>query len=201
MIPSFTRPILNKDGKSYVNSGWGSDRSYRGVGKFHNGFDYPSAPGKPIFAAASGTILGAGDKAPDPSGKMITIDHGDGWRTRYLHLDKIFVKKGEAVTSGQRIGNSGSSGIKVSQAHLHFDVRVTPEGLAAYLARFGKPKAGAPWPGEKASSGVGVPAEPLIPVDVYADAVRANAERYGIPLYKGVGPLVALVGVSLIFLL
>jgi len=130
---------------------------------------------------------------------MITIDHGSGWRTRYLHLDKILIKKGQEVTAGQRVGNSGSSGIKASQAHLHFDVRVTPEGLAAYLAKFGKPGGEAPWPGEQASSGIGVPAEPLIPVDLYADAIKINAKAYGIPLYKGnVGPLVALVGVGLL---
>ena len=184
-FPSFVRPIRNQDGKTWAASGWGEDRSYRpgkegpGTG-VHNGLDFPAAIGTPVYAAADGVVAFAGSY--EPGGNAVELQHATGLRSRYLHLDKIFVKKGQGVHAGDVIGHSGASGIARSAAHLHFDIRGAEAWLKEYLARFGHPR-NTQWPGEQASGGWGIPAEPLIPVDSYAPKVVTAAQAHRIPLY------------------
>ena len=54
-------------------------------------------------------------------GKLVEIDHGYGIKTRYGHLNKIIVKKGEIVDFRQEIGRLGSSG-RVTGPHIHYEV-------------------------------------------------------------------------------
>ena len=86
----------------------------------------------PVFAAASGTVVSIHDGEFDecswanPCGNnpnYITIDHGGGITTQYLHLAKgsVNVAVGQAVTAGQSIGLVGSSGLS-TDPHLHFAV-------------------------------------------------------------------------------
>lgn len=188
VFPSFGKPILNSGGRLVVTSGWGSDRSYRGG--VHNGLDAPAKVGTPVYAMASGTVVTVADWEAD-GGKAIVIEHLPGLKTRYLHLDRQLVTRGQRVTRGQLIGYSGATGIATSQAHLHFDIRGTSDWVAEYVRRFGKPT---PWPGEVTSGGYGIPGEPLVPVDQWAPAVVASAKSRGVPLYAGVG----LVGLALV---
>lgn len=183
MFPILSRPILNRDGKLMVSSGWGADRSYRGG--IHNGLDAPAPIGTPVRAAASGRIVTVADWGSN-GGKAIVIEHLPGLKTRYLHLDRFAVKVGDAVSGGQLIGYSGATGIAASQAHLHFDIRGTQDWVNEYVRRFGAPK-GTQWPGEIASGGYGIPGEALVPVDIWAPKVAAAAKLHGIPLGVGIG--------------
>ena len=74
----------------------------------------------PIYAADSGVIEYTGymDKG---YGNNILINHGGGKKTRYAHLSKFYIKKGDHVTKGQTIGLMGSTGWSTGQ-HLHFEV-------------------------------------------------------------------------------
>lgn len=134
-----------------------------------------------VYAAADGTVVHAA--AYEIGGNAVEIQHAPGLKTRYLHLSKFSVKKGDVVNASDVIGYSGASGIARSQAHLHFDIRGTEAWLKEYLARFGRPR-NTQWPGELTSGGWGIPAEPLIPVDVYAPVVVSDANAHRIPLYR-----------------
>lgn len=57
-------------------------------------------------------------------GKLVVIDHGNGWATYYAHLDKIRVQVGQRVSQGQALGSSGNTSAKYTiGAHLHYEVR------------------------------------------------------------------------------
>jgi murein DD-endopeptidase MepM/ murein hydrolase activator NlpD len=53
---------------------------------------------------------------------MVEIDHGNGFTTRYAHLSKILVKKGDTIATGDAVGKVGSSG-RSTGPHLHYEVR------------------------------------------------------------------------------
>jgi murein DD-endopeptidase MepM/ murein hydrolase activator NlpD len=176
-----------------VSHGWGEDRSYReradGAEAWHEGLDFAVPDGTPVRAAASGVVSFSGLLATDPAGNIITLDHADGTRTRYMHLSQRLAQKGQQVSAGQIIGASGHTGIKISAAHLHFDVRANTSALASYKAQFGTPKRPSQSTGaliaefgRNIGGFVGIPAEGLVPAD-YAPAVLALAARQGIPLY------------------
>ncbi|MEG1582851.1 MAG: M23 family metallopeptidase [Cetobacterium sp.] len=74
----------------------------------------------PLMAAKDGTVVFVGYMTG--YGKIIKINHGNGFETRSAHLDKIYVKKGDKVQAGQVIGKTGMSG-RVTGPHLHFEIR------------------------------------------------------------------------------
>lgn len=86
----------------------------------HEGLDMASDRHAPIFATAPGTVAFAGWKGP--YGRLIEIDHGYGLKTRYAHLYRINVKRGQHVVKQQQIGIIGSSGRSTGR-HLHYEVR------------------------------------------------------------------------------
>ena len=85
----------------------------------HYGLDIANKTGTPIYAADAGTIeyIGWGTGY----GNQIVINHGGGKKTRYAHLSKFYVSKGEKVSKGQAIGAMGSTGWSTG-SHLHFEV-------------------------------------------------------------------------------
>jgi len=85
----------------------------------HHGLDLAAKIGTAIYAADAGTVevLGWGTGY----GNQIVINHGGGKKTRYAHLSKFFVKKGEKVSKGQTIAAMGSTGWSTGP-HLHFEV-------------------------------------------------------------------------------
>ena len=86
----------------------------------HDGIDFSAAPGTPILAAASGIVARV---VTDPQyGKMVEIDHRNGYLTRYAHAQAIYVKTGAPVKRGDAIGAVGSTG-RSTAPHLHYEIR------------------------------------------------------------------------------
>jgi len=85
----------------------------------HHGLDIDGTLSSPIYAAEGGTITRVGWGRG--YGNVIDIDHGNGKVTRYAHLSKFFVKKGQQVAKGETIGMIGSTGWSTGP-HLHFEV-------------------------------------------------------------------------------
>jgi len=85
----------------------------------HYGVDIANKQGTPIYAADTGTVeyIGWGKGY----GNQIVINHGGGKKTRYAHLSKFYVKKGQKVSKGETIAAMGSTGWSTG-SHLHFEV-------------------------------------------------------------------------------
>ncbi len=96
---------------------------YNGSG--HNAIDIGMPIGTPLLAALSGTVMGTGNTDAQPGcysfGKWVMIKHANGLATLYSHLSSIGVSTGQAVSTGQVIGNSGMTGYATGP-HLHFGV-------------------------------------------------------------------------------
>ncbi|MCO1599516.1 M23 family metallopeptidase [Micromonospora sp. RHAY321] len=89
-------------------------------GTLHAGIDLALPSGTPIHAAASGTVVQAGDAA-DGYGNSVFVDHGNGYLTHYAHQSRIAVTVGQKVKAGQVIGYEGATG-DATGPHLHFEV-------------------------------------------------------------------------------
>lgn len=85
----------------------------------HYAIDIANKVGTPIYASDAGVIESIG--WGKGYGNQIVIDHGGGKKTRYAHLSKFYVSKGERVTKGESIGAMGSTGWSTGP-HLHFEV-------------------------------------------------------------------------------
>lgn len=93
--------------------------------ELHTGTDWAQGIGTPIYAAASGTVVRAGNEVVG-DGQIILIEHninGEKWTTMYLHVINATekVKAGDKVVAGQQIAREGRTG-NVTGAHLHFEV-------------------------------------------------------------------------------
>lgn len=119
-IPAI-QPISDKYLKQMASGyGYRSDPVY-GTKKFHDGLDYSSDIGTPVYATGDGVVQKAGwDGA---YGNAIEIDHGYNYLTRYAHLSKIDVRPGQNVKRGDLIGKVGNTG-KSTGPHLHYEVRL-----------------------------------------------------------------------------
>ena len=105
-----------------ITSGWG--RRWHPILRImrnHYGTDFDAARGAPVWAAHQGVVETA--TYMTDFGRVIVLDHGNGFSTLYGHLNKIRVKYGETVRQGQRIGDVGSSGLSTGP-HLHFEMRI-----------------------------------------------------------------------------
>ena len=88
--------------------------------EFHSAMDIATQLGNKVITTADGTILVA--ETRENYGKMIIIDHGFGWSTRYGHLASFSVREGQRVKRGDLIGFVGSTG-RSTGPHLHYEVR------------------------------------------------------------------------------
>ena len=96
----------------------------------HSGIDIAVPRGTSIKAADGGAVIFAGWSGG--YGKLIKIDHENGYITYYAHCDTITVKKGQRVARGETIGKVGSTG-NATGPHLHFEVRKWSCGKSAGL--------------------------------------------------------------------
>lgn len=120
-IPAI-QPVANKE-LIALASGFGMriHPVYK-VFKMHTGVDFAASIGTPIYATADGTI----DKAEvnfSGFGKVIEIDHGFGYRTRYAHMHGFTVREGQQIKRGDLIGYVGNTGLSTAP-HLHYEVFV-----------------------------------------------------------------------------
>lgn len=86
----------------------------------HGGLDLRAKTGTQVMSSKSGVVTYAGEARG--YGKVIIIKHNNGYETRYAHLSKIQVRKGQKVNQNQVIGLSGATG-RVTGPHLHFEIR------------------------------------------------------------------------------
>ena len=86
----------------------------------HNGLDMIVPSGEPVYASANGVVSEV-TKSRKGLGNVVTIDHGNGHKTRYAHLADIEVRKGRVVKKGTKIGYVGVSGNSFAP-HLHYEV-------------------------------------------------------------------------------
>ena len=84
------------------------------------GIDMAAAQGTPIFATRAGYVSTAAYQEGG-AGYYVSINHGDGYRSIYIHMTHYIVKKGEYVEAGQIIGYVGSTGGSTGP-HLHFGI-------------------------------------------------------------------------------
>jgi len=114
------RPI--KTGRISDRFGYRLD-PFTGVQQHHNGIDISAPRGTNVMASANGIVGEAVTKyKPNQQrGKYIIIDHGYGYKTKYAHLSKIFVKPGQYVTRYTIIGKVGDTG-RATGPHLHYEV-------------------------------------------------------------------------------
>lgn len=87
--------------------------------RFHEGVDFPGEPGEPILALAPGVVTFAGHNGA--YGRLVEIEHSDGFRTRYAHNAQNLVRMGQRVRKGQAVATLGNSG-RTTGAHLHLEV-------------------------------------------------------------------------------
>ena len=126
-------PSIKPVNEGYLNSGYGYRKDpIDGIRRFHHGQDFSVFRGAPIQSPADGTVKRTGYRGG--FGKYIIINHGYGYETKFLHLSKINVKKGQSVVRGELIGETGNSG-RSTAPHLHYEViyNGTPQNPLNYF--------------------------------------------------------------------
>ncbi len=118
---------VNSDGwcfpmerRTWITSayGWRPD-PWTGEPEWHNGIDLEADYGDKILAAKSGIVTIA--RWSDSAGWYVTINHGEGYTSTYMHLEYFVVSVGDVVTAGQMIGSAGTTGSSTG-VHLHFGI-------------------------------------------------------------------------------
>lgn len=118
-------PLSAPSDHFYVASGFGKRRDP--INKrwaMHYGVDMAGVYRSPVRATAPGTVTSAGWSGY--YGRMVEIDHGMGIRTRYGHLRRILVRRGDKVDLRQKVGEMGNSG-RSTGTHIHYEILVNGE--------------------------------------------------------------------------
>lgn len=120
MRKSFLRAPVNF---SHISSNFNPRRLHPVTGQVrpHRGIDYAARTGTPVVAAGGGVVLESGFSRFN--GNYVVIRHDSTYITKYLHLNKRMVNKGEKVKQEQQIGTVGATG-RVTGPHLHYEFLV-----------------------------------------------------------------------------
>ena len=106
--------------RGYISSGFGRRADpFTGEIEWHLGLDISTDRGTPVRATADGVVL---ETSTNPTyGKRVVISHGFGVETRYAHLARIDVRRGQKLLRGQVLGLVGNTG-RSQAPHLHYEV-------------------------------------------------------------------------------
>ncbi len=124
-------PVSSEEG--WISSGFSYSRLHPLLGyrRPHPGIDISAPAGSPVVASAAGRVTRARHEAG--YGRVVEIDHGYGYVTRYAHLAGISVRPGQRVERGAVLGTVGRSGLTTGP-NLHYEVEV--EGRAVNPLRY-----------------------------------------------------------------
>lgn len=89
------------------------------IRKMHAGIDFVVNTGAPVYSPGRGKVVYIGRNGG--YGLEMEIDHGFGYRTRYAHLSKVLVKRGQKIMRGDVIAKTGNSGLSTGP-HLHYEI-------------------------------------------------------------------------------
>jgi murein DD-endopeptidase MepM/ murein hydrolase activator NlpD len=110
------RPVA----KGFISSYFGERADpFDGTEAFHKGVDFAGSAGSNVTAVAAGVVTWAGERLG--YGKLIEINHGDGFVTRYAHNERTLVTVGQTVKRGEPVALMGSTG-RSTGPHVHFEV-------------------------------------------------------------------------------
>ena len=124
--PTYIKPLSG----GRQTSGFGRRKApTKGASTNHRAIDWATPTGTAIWASSGGTVSTAGWQSG--YGYVVYINHPDGNQTRYGHLSKILVSKGQKVKQGQKIALSGNTG-RSTGPHLHFELRVNGTPVNPY---------------------------------------------------------------------
>lgn len=105
---------------TYLSSPFGyRDAPTAGASTYHQGVDLAAPAGTPIYATRAGVVTAA--TYSNSAGYYVSINHGDGFSSIYMHMTNYVVRAGQAVSAGQLIGYVGKTGIATGN-HLHFGI-------------------------------------------------------------------------------
>lgn len=126
--PAFERYPFN--GSYRLSSGFNLRRTHPVTGRVspHHGTDFAMPVGTPIIAPADGRVEKVGNHPA--AGRYVVIRHDNGYRTRYLHLSRPQVSRGDRVSMGEQIALSGNTG-RSTGPHLHYEVIVNNQPVDA----------------------------------------------------------------------
>lgn len=115
-----TTPSLRPVNVGFVSSrfGWRMD-PISGRRAMHRGVDYSARLGTPVYATADGVVTYSG--VEQTYGNVVEISHPAGFVTRYAHMQRRLVQKGQRITRGDVIGRVGSTG-RSTFSHLHYEI-------------------------------------------------------------------------------
>ena len=85
----------------------------------HHGIDIAALKWSPIYTSGKGTVIRTSKS--ESFGNLVIVDHGNGFKTKYAHLAKIMVEKGQLVSRYDLVGYMGQSG-RSTGPHLHYEV-------------------------------------------------------------------------------
>lgn len=106
--------------KGWLSSYYGTRKDpFTGSPAKHKGIDFAGKMGAEVIATGSGIVSWADELYG--YGRLVEIDHGNGYKTRYGHNEKILVSVGEVVDKGQQIARMGSSG-RSTGPHVHYEI-------------------------------------------------------------------------------
>jgi len=135
-------PLVAPVTHAILSDGFGHRRDpINGGGARHDGLDMRAVRDSAVIAPAAGTVIAAGwDGA---FGNLIQIDHGFGIVSRYAHLSRMLVRKGDVVAPNEKIGVVGATG-RATGTHLHYEIWIDgrPHDPMRFITAISPPFAG-----------------------------------------------------------
>lgn len=122
ILPGFDRSEFIRPSQGRLSSKFGPRRAPKaGASTFHRGIDLAAPIGTPVYASRDGVVSSV--RVARGYGNLVVINHGNGYETRYAHLNRSFVRVGQNVRKGELIAHIGNTGVSTGP-HLHFEIRL-----------------------------------------------------------------------------